>query len=380
MSRELEKLRKKIEKSYGEGSVFYADEIPESHYVPTGSLSLDFAIGTGGFPHNRAIEIAGEEGSGKTTLGLIAGASFLRHYPEKAMLILDVEHKITKSWVETIVGSDLLPRILLLWPDTVEQATDMYTEACKSGQICYVLFDSIGGAPTQRVANKSAESGNVGGNALGVSRFAQFASIYSNKYSVCTVGVNQAREDMAGYRRLITPGGRAWKHACILRIHLKRGQLKYFAKVDGEELQVGYSVVAKIIKNQMAAPGRVAWWPFLNVETEKYGFGIDRLSEISRLALAVGVIEQRGAWYYHEDLPDGKIKSQARLYDYLKETEEFQEKISKQVIDSVVEKGLREVAPSIPEGEEGVEVGDTSSSYLEELSEQDLRDIEDVEA
>lgn len=363
--RKLLKLQSELAAKYGDRAAMFVSDMPKSEYVSSGSLSLDFALGTGGFPTNRALEIAGGEGTGKTTIGLLAMANFLDAFPDKGAVILDLEHKLSDEWVRKLIGKGRAERVILLWPDTIEEATDMYVQCCEGGLVSYILLDSIGGAPTQRVFNKSAESGNIGGNALGVTRFAQFASVMSSKYDVCTVGVNQARDDMTGYNRHITPGGRAWKHACVARIQLKQGKGKFFAKVDGEELQVGYSVVAKIVKNQMAAPYRVAWWPFYNIETDEYGFGIDRLSEISRLSLSVGVVEQRGAWYYHPELPGGKIKSQARLLDHLKDHEDFRELLAKQTIDAVAERGLSAVAPSGSQGD--ITEDDTENGPLQDI-------------
>lgn len=364
-SRKLLKLQSDLAGKYGERAAMFVSDMPESEFVTTGSLSLDFALGTGGFPTNRVVEIAGEEGGGKSSLALLIMAQFLDAFPEKAAILLDLEHKLSESWVKKLIGDERAERVILLWPDTIEEATDMYTKAAESGLVSYAVLDSIGGAPTQRVSNKSAESGNVGGNSLGVTRFAQFASVFSNKYDVCTVGVNQAREDMSGYQRHTTPGGRGWKHACVARIQIKKGKAKYFDKVDGEELQVGYDIVAKVVKNQMAAPYRVAGWPFFNVETDKYGFGIDRVSEVSRLSMSVGVVDQRGAWYYHDDLPEGKIRSMASLIEYMRENEEFRERVAGQVIDAVSDRGLASVAPS---GEEGdITEDDVGSNPLEDI-------------
>lgn len=363
--RKLLKLQADLAGKYGEEAAMFVSDMPKGEYVTTGSLSLDFALGTGGFPTNRALEIAGGEGTGKTTIGLLAMAQFLDAFPEKGALILDLEHKLSEEWVKMLIGEERAKRVILLWPDTIEEATDMYTHSCATGLVSYVLLDSIGGAPSQRVFNKSAEIGNMGGNAIGVTRFAQFASVYSSKYSVCTVGVNQSRDDMTGYNRHVTPGGRAWKHACVARIQLKQGKAKYFAKIDGEDLQVGYAVVAKIVKNQMAAPYRVAWWPFYNIETEQYGFGIDRLSEISRLSLSVGVVDQRGAWYYHPELPGGKIRSQASLLDFMRDNEGFRELLAKQTIEAVSERGLSAVAPSGAQGD--LTDNDTANSPLADI-------------
>lgn len=349
--RKLLKLQSELATKYGEKSAMFLGNMPKGEYVTTGSLSLDFALGTGGLPTNRVVEIAGLPGSGKSTLAILAMSQFLDAFPEKGAVILDLEHKLSEDWVHKLIGPEKMERVLLLWPDSIEKATDMYVKCCQSGTVSYVMLDSIGGAPTERVLNKSAEIGDVGGNSLGVGRFARFAAGMSNKFDVCTVGVNQARQDMSGYNRLMTPGGEAWKHACIARIQLKVGKDKFFAKVDGEELQVGFSVVAKVIKNQMAPPYRVANWGFFNVETDLYGFGIDRVAEITGLALSVGAVEQRGAWYYHDGLPDGKLRSQAALVEYMKNNEDFREILAKQTIDAVADRGLSSVAPAGKEGD-----------------------------
>jgi len=326
------KLRDKLQETYGDSSVMLVSDIPVRPPLPSASLALDFALG-GGLPPDRVVEVAGSEGTGKSSLGLLAMASFLDLQPNRGAVILDLEHKLTASWVEQLIGKDRMERVILAWPDHMEEATDMYTKAVSTGEISFVLVDSIGGAPTQRVTEKSAEKGNIGGNALAVTRFAQLASIYSQKYNCLTFGVNQTREDMGGYNRHVTPGGRAWKHACVIRVQLKRGQGKIEEKVNGESMQVGYEVVAKVVKNQLAAPGRTASYWFFNVDTDgKWPFGIDRLEEIVRIGLLVGVIRQGGAMYYHDSLPDGSIKSKDRLTEYVREHPDFYELLSQQVL------------------------------------------------
>lgn len=337
---ELSKLKRSVQKKYGDTAISTATEMEPSIYVPSGSLALDFAIGTGGIPHNRVVEIAGTEGAGKTTLGILAMSNFLDKFPERGAAIIDLEHKLSSDWIRMLIGEEKANRVIIVWPDDIEQATAMYREICSSGAISYVLLDSIGGAPTSREQEKVA----MGGNTLGVGHFATTASVFSHKYEVCTVGINQAREDMGGYNRFITPGGKKWKHACVLRIQLKPGKDKYVEKINGEDVQIGYSIIAKVIKNQLAAPFRVAWWPFYNVFTEKYGFGIDRLSEIVRLSVMTGVIERKGAWYYHDLFPEGKIQSVDGVSNFLRENSEIAEKISDQVLDAVKEKGTSSVA------------------------------------
>jgi recombination protein RecA len=319
----LLKLKDDVVKKYGGESVMFANDIPVRAPVSTGSLALDFATGIGGFPPDRVIEVAGADSCGKTTLGLYTMMSFLDAQPDRGALILDTEHKLTMSWVEQLIGPDRMKRVLLAWPDHMEQATNMYTDLVSSGQICMVLFDSIGGSPTKWAAEEDAEKADVGGNSRPVTRFAHLAAVYSQKYGCLTFGVNQVRA-MMGARipgLTDTPGGYAWKHHCILRLRLKRGTFKVSATVNGEDMQVGYNVVAKVIKNQLAAEGRTAWWWMYNVPTEEYGFGIDTLDEIIRLAVLTNVITQHGAWYHHDGLPDGKVKSKNQLTEAIQSNE-----------------------------------------------------------
>lgn len=319
--KKLLEVKLQLEQKFGSEAVKFASEVEVFPPISSGSLSLDFAVG-GGLPQDRVVEFFGEERSGKTTLGLIAMVNFLDENPERSALILDVEHKLTIDWVETLIGTERMSRVVILWPRSAEQATDMYTEALESGQFCFCLFDSIGGAPTRRVMfdatgkKKSAETGNQGGNALAITRFAQFSEIYSHVYRCCTVGINQMRDDMDGWNRPQTPGGRGWKHACSLRLWIKRvPREEVFDKIDGEDVRVGFKVVARAVKNHL--PGgvedRLAYWWFYNIPTEKYGFGIDRTDEIIRLSVATGLIQQRGAWYYHQAFDTGKIQSLGRL-------------------------------------------------------------------
>lgn len=340
----LNKLKEELATKYGADSVMFTNEIPIRPVVSSGSLALDFATGIGGFPSDRVIEIAGQEGSGKSSLGLITMANFLDAQPDRGAVILDTEHKLTASWVEQLIGKERMERVMLMWPDSMEQATDMYMKVVGSGQISFVMLDSIGGSPSQRVMTKSAEIGNIGGNALAVTRFAQIASIYSQKYHSLCLGINQTREDLAGYHRMITPGGRAWKHACVLRIQLKRGQSSVSRKIDGEDIPVGYEVIAKLAKNQLAPPGRTAFYWFFNVNTNgEYPFGIDWLDETVRLGITTKVIRQGGAWYNHMALPDGKIQGREALIKLVREDEALRQTLVSE-IKAVLAEGSGEIA------------------------------------
>lgn len=324
------KLKDKLTRTYGEKSVMFASEIPQYETVSSGSLSLDYAIGIGGIPTNRAIEIGGEPGTGKTTLALHIVNNFLKQFPEKSAVYIDIENRLTADWVDAFVEDS--GRVIVLKPDSMEEATDMYVEFAKTREVCVAVLDSIGGAPTQRVLNKSAEVGDVGGNAIAVSRFARFAQTLSGKYDCATIGINQVRADMSGYRRYTTPGGLAWVHAVSLRVELKRGKDKAFEGTGDDKIQVGNTVVARIHKNSLAAPYRTTSYWFYHVPC-KYGFGIDQKEELSRLSMVTGVVEQRAQGsYYHPSFPDGKIRGKDNVIKYLEGNPEAFEAVRGDVI------------------------------------------------
>lgn len=306
----IDKLLDTVQSKYGENSIMLAKDMKLYPPCPSGSLSLDFAIGIGGLPSDRVIEIGGKEGTGKTTLGLLAMKSFLEAQPDRFATVLDLEHKITRDWAVDLIGEELWDnRVVYAQPDHVEQATNMYADLLSSGQICFALFDSIGGAAVKAGIEKEAEKVQVGGNAGAITKFARLASNYSAKYRCLTVGTNQERDDMEGFRRYITPGGHGWRHACILRIRLKAStQDKVEEVVNGEKMVVGRKIHAQIVKNQLAAPGRSAWWWMYHVPTQTYGFGIDTLDEIIRMAVLTGVVNQRASMYDHAALPGGTVK------------------------------------------------------------------------
>jgi recombination protein RecA len=309
----VDKLLTEMQAKFGADSVMRASQVPVHAPITSGSLALDFATGVGGLPSDRVIEVAGDEGSGKTTLGLLTMMHFLDN-DNRIALIIDTEHKLTMEWVQYLIGAERMERVIYMQPDYMESATNMYIDAVSSGQVGFVLFDSIGGSPTKAAVEKEAEKVQVGGNAGAVTKFARIASTLSAKNRCLTFCVNQVRADMEGFRRHMTPGGHGLKHACVMRIKLRRStQDKVEAVVNGEKMVVGFKVFASVIKNQMAAQGRTAWWWFYNVETPEYGFGIDTLDEVVRLAVATKVITQAGSWYSHPALPEYKTSGEHKV-------------------------------------------------------------------
>lgn len=358
VSADVARLMADVTKKYGEGSIMTATDMPKTKFLPSGSLSLDAALGTGGVPENLVLEYCGSEGAGKTTFALLTACSFLDKFPNDICLVLDVEHKLSTDWVETLVGPERIKRIVIMNPDTVEQATDMYRDAVSRGIVRVVIFDSIGGAPTSQVMDddRSAEKGDsIGGNAKGVTKFARFAANFSFKYHALTIGINQARDDVKSMHgnMLNTPGGHGWKHACAGRVHFRRGSEKYIEKRNGEDVVVGFDIIAKVIKNQMGGEeGRVAQWRFFTQMNSYSGsVGIDQTEECVRLSERVGVVTRAGSYYCHPALPGGKVQGKDKLLAAVQDDESFRNTLVSETMAALTDPEMISlVAPISDEG------------------------------
>lgn len=334
-----------LRKEFGEDTIKRAVDIPKRPGIPSGSLALDFAVGFGGLPQDRVIEISGKESSGKTTLAIMAMTHFLDANPQRGALFLDLEHKLTADWLEYLVGAERMQRIMYIQPDHAEQATNIYKRALPSGQVCFALYDSIAAAPTIR-RNDDAEVSGYGGNAIAITEFARHCANLSAKYVCLTIGINQTRDDFGGYNRLITPGGRGWKAACCLRLELVKSTREIeYATINKEKVPIGHRIYAKVRKNQLGGiEGRTTNWWFYSVETPEHAFGIDVLDEIVRLGVATEVIKQTGGWYNHAALPGGKAQGIDKLKALVCEDESLRATLSSEILASL-DDHADEVAP-----------------------------------
>lgn len=345
-------LLTEMQKKFGENVVMRGSEIVIGPAISTGSLALDYATSYGGVPSNRVMEIYGRAGTGKTTLALLTMLNALEKSPDRGALFLDVEHKITPDWLELIVGRDIMEnRMIYVSPTSIEHATNLYRDIVGSGQVCCAILDSIGGAPTVR-RNDDAEVALVGGNAQGVGHFAQSAATYSDVFDCLTIGVNQIMHTIGRMAfNDATPGGEKWKHACILRIELVRGKDTETITLPGEEkpVPIGYTVSARVRKNQVGPEGRTAWWWFFNTWTEQHGFGVDQLDEINRLAIKTQVVQKKGGWYHHPALPvdskgEHKVQGILGLQELVRDDESLRATIVSEVMASLGDHA-GEVAP-----------------------------------
>lgn len=346
--KDIDKLFKSLAKSYGDKGVYLASELPDYDIVSTGSLSVDFALGIGGLPLGRLVELGGANGAGKTLFSMHTMNNYLKAYPDDFVGFLDLEQRIEREWMRNFVGD--MDRVIVMKPDSVEEGGDMLKDLAQSNNMRLAVWDSIGGAPAAAELEKSATKQQFGGNSKAITALSKHATVLAAKHDFTFMGINQIREDMSGYRQYVTPGGVAWKHACSVRIQLKRvpksadGEL--YQKINGEDLQVGFKTSAKIVKSSVGAPGRVAEFWFYNVANDR-GFGLDKTEEVIRLSILTEVVKRAGAYYRHEIFPSGQIQSIAKVGEFLRENTEARDLLFKLTMERM-KSGTVDLSEIIP--------------------------------
>jgi recombination protein RecA len=307
-----------IEKQYGEGSIMPlgGDNIRRVEGIPTGSLSLDIALGGQGIPRGRVIEIFGPESSGKTTLALHVAAQAQKAGGIAAFI--DAEHALDPSWAKKL-GVDL-ETLLVSQPSCGEEALHITEMLIKSNAVDVIIVDSVAALVPRKELEGEIGDSHVGLQARLMSQSLRKLTGAISKAKTSVIFINQIREKigvMFGSPET-TPGGRALKFYCSSRIDVRRiGQLK-----EGEDV-VGQRVRAKVVKNKVAPPFRVAEFDMMHSN------GISYEGDILDLGMERKIVARTGAWFRYGDMQLGQGKEKAR--DYLKEnpaiTEEIKQKI-----------------------------------------------------
>jgi recombination protein RecA len=307
-----------IEKQYGEGSIMPlgGDNIRRVEGIPTGSLSLDIALGGQGIPRGRVIEIFGPESSGKTTLALHVAAQAQKAGGIAAFI--DAEHALDPSWAKKL-GVDL-ETLLVSQPSCGEEALHITEMLIKSNAVDVIIVDSVAALVPRKELEGEIGDSHVGLQARLMSQSLRKLTGAIAKAKTSVIFINQIREKigvMFGSPET-TPGGRALKFYCSSRIDVRRiGQLK-----EGEDV-VGQRVRAKVVKNKVAPPFRVAEFDMMHTN------GISYEGDILDLGMERKIVARTGAWFRYGDMQLGQGKEKAR--DYLKEnpaiTEEIKQKI-----------------------------------------------------
>lgn len=287
ISKELEIAMAAIDKSYGKGTIFRldSDEIREWPSISTGAPTLDLKLGIGGIPMGRLTEVYGPESCGKTTLCLSILAQ--AHKQGWMTAFIDSEHALDPGYARSI-GVDL-SKVLISQPDYGEQALDIAEDIIKTGEIKVIIIDSVAALTPRAELEGDMEAQQMGLQARMMSKAMRRLPQLCSQHNVALVFVNQVREKIgiAYGNPIVTPGGRGLKFATSVRIELRKSG-DHKAK-DGSG-QTGIEVTAKIVKNKMAPPFKIAEYSIM------YGKGIDEIGCIYDLALENGIFMTAGAW------------------------------------------------------------------------------------
>ncbi len=316
----LETALAQIEKNYGKGAIMrLGEDIPVNvDAISTGSLSLDLALGVGGVPRGRIVEIYGPESSGKTTLALHILASAQKKGGEVAFI--DVEHALEPAYARAL-GVDI-DSLLISQPDTGEQALDITEALVRSGAVDVVVVDSVAALlPRSELEGEMGES-SVGVVARLMSQALRKLAGTISKTNCIVVFINQLREKigvMYGNPET-TPGGRALKYFSSVRIDVRRIET---LKVGGE--MVGNRTRAKIVKNKVAPPFKEAEFDII------YGEGISRVGEIIDLGSKLELIDKSGAWF---TVNGERLQGRDAVKDYLNTHPDVCEALEQQIRDN----------------------------------------------
>jgi recombination protein RecA len=317
----------KLEKTYGKGAVMkLGDEATEQiEVIPSGSIGVDLALGIGGYPKGRIVEIYGPESSGKTTLAIHAIAEC-----QKAggiCAIIDAEHAFDKFYAEAL-GVDT-ENLLISQPDNGEQGLEIADNLIRSGAIDLIVIDSVAAlTPRAEIEGEMGDS-NVGVQARLMSKALRKLTATISKTGCCCIFINQLREKigvMFGNPETTT-GGNALKFYASVRIDIRRSQ-----QIKDGETAIGNRTKVKIVKNKVAPPFRTAEFDII------YGHGISRVGELIDMGVDMNVVKKSGSWFSYNETKLGQGRDAVK--QLLEDNPDLMEEIETKVKEAIAAKTL----------------------------------------
>jgi len=311
----------KIEKSYGKGAIMRMGDRAHDNTpsIPSGSISLDLALGIGGYPKGRIVEIYGPESSGKTTLAIHAIAETQKRGGIAA--VIDAEHAFDPFYARNLGVN--IDDLLISQPDNGEQALEIADNLIRSGALDIIVIDSVAALTPKAEIEGDMGDARVGLQARLMSQALRKLTANISKTKTCCVFINQLREKigvMFGNPETTT-GGNALKFYSSVRIDVRRiGQIK-----DGEEVQ-GNHTRAKIVKNKLAPPFKKAEFDIM------YGEGISKTGEIIDLGVERGILKKSGSWFSYGETKLGQGRESVKTL--LKDNPELAEELETKIFES----------------------------------------------
>ncbi|MDR1742704.1 MAG: recombinase RecA [Dysgonamonadaceae bacterium] len=316
----------KIEKTYGKGSIMKMgdEKVEEIAVIPTGSIGLNVALGVGGYPRGRVIEIYGPESSGKTTLAIHAIAEAQKDGGVAAFI--DAEHAFDRFYAEKLGVN--IEDLLISQPDNGEQALEIAEQLIRSSAIDIIVIDSVAALTPKKEIEGDMGDSNVGLQARLMSQALRKLTSAISKTNTTCIFINQLREKigiMFGNPETTT-GGNALKFYASVRLDIRGNGMPI---KDGEE-QVGKPTRVKVVKNKVAPPFRKAEFDIM------YGEGISRTGEIIDLGSDLGIIKKSGSWYSYNDTKLGQGRDAAKVA--VKDNPELAEELESLIFAALKEK------------------------------------------
>ena len=311
-----------IEKQYGKGSIMKLGQAPhvDVDAIPTGSLTLDLALGVGGIPKGRVVEIYGPESSGKTTVALHVVAEAQRRGGEAAFI--DAEHALDPVYAKNL-GVDI-DNLIVSQPDTGEQALEIAEALVRSGALDVVVIDSVAALVPKAEIEGEMGSAHVGLLARLMSQALRKLTGITSKSGTAVIFINQIREKVGVVygNPETTPGGRALKFFASVRMEVRRQEpIKNGTEIIGNKTKV------KVVKNKVAPPFKEAEFDIM------YGQGISKIGNILDMATNFDIIKKSGAWFSYEGERLGQGRDNVKKY--MEENPDFAQEIERKVREAV---------------------------------------------